>query len=94
MPSVRERMVKFHFGLGRGYDRREFTARFWIATDENFLPSHDQAKDAIQRAVDAVGTHWTVEQITNHLGMTVRHCNAVEVLNSQGDGLLLYPEWP
>lgn len=94
MASVRERMIRFPFGVGRGYDRREFVARFWIATDEYYGPTYDLAKDAIQRAVDAIGGHWSLEQITNHLGMTVQRCNAVEVLDSRGDGLLLYPDWP
>ena len=69
--------------------------RVWIACDCDFLPTHDEARDSLKPTVlKAIR-----DGVTDPRAMAERiaECdlvNAVEVLRPDGNGVLIYPNWP
>lgn len=65
-----------------------FTVRLWIAGWEP-----DLSESVLNRAIEAVGGCDRTETACERVGR-IGGVNAVEVLDSSGNGALLYPEWP
>ena len=81
---VCERMIK--------YTGRYLTTRVWVTADQNFEVDTSQLQTMLSNFHDTSATTTNMSMVISEIEK-LDNIAAAEVLDSHGNGILLYPDW-